>query len=265
MSDAAPTAATFPPYGRALVAAAGSQATERIIATHSHPAGELLGSMRGLLSVGAEAGLWVVPATHAVWLPPHHRHSARSHGPFTGWLVYVSEAVCAALPQRPCAIRTSALLREAVLRAASWPEGPADARSDRVVSVILDEIGSLPIEPLGLPFPTDTRLNRVAKALIDDPADARGLEAWADWAAASPRTLSRRFVAETGFSFSAWRQRVRLLRSLEMLAAGEPVSTIALDLGYATPSAFISLFRRVFGETPAVHRQRLATIGRDWP
>jgi AraC-like DNA-binding protein len=101
---------------------------------------------------------------------------------------------------------------------------------------------------------------RVAQALIDDPADPRDLETWAAWAAVSSRTLSRRFVTETGFSFTAWRQRARLLRSLEMLAAGQPVSTIALDLGYATASAFIGLFRRVFNETPAAYRQRLSPI-----
>ena len=46
-----------------------------------------------------------------------------------------------------------------------------------------------------------------------------------------------------------------------MLAAGQPVATIALDLGYATASAFISLFRRVFNETPAMYRQRLSPSG----
>jgi len=47
------------------------------------------------------------------------------------------------------------------------------------------------------------------------------------------------------------------MRSLEMLAAGVAVNTIALDLGYSTASAFIATFRRTFGETPAAYRQRL--------
>ena len=42
-----------------------------------------------------------------------------------------------------------------------------------------------------------------------------------------------------------------------MLAAGASVTAVALDLGYATASAFIALFRRTFGETPASYRQRL--------
>jgi AraC-like DNA-binding protein len=256
MSDHDQTAIPLP-FGRKLAAAAGYYAAGRVSAPHRHPPGELLGSLRGLLSIGTEQGVWIVPAIHAVWLPPHHVHSARSHGAFDGWIVYVAEDACGPLPRRPCTIRTSGLLREAVLRAATWPQGPADEQSERVASVILDEIGSLPIEPFGLPLPDDPRVLRVAQALIDDPADARELDDWAGWAAISARTLSRRFVTETGFSFTAWRQRARLLRSLELLAAGQSVGTIALDLGYATASAFISLFRRVFNETPAAYRQRL--------
>jgi AraC-like DNA-binding protein len=70
----------------------------------------------------------------------------------------------------------------------------------------------------------------------------------------APRSLTRRFVTGTGFSFTAWRQRVRLLRALELLAAGKPVTAIALDLGYDNSSAFIALFRRVFGATPGQYR-----------
>jgi AraC-like DNA-binding protein len=76
------------------------------------------------------------------------------------------------------------------------------------------------------------------------------MEEWARWAGISPRTLARRFAGETGFSFTAWRQRMRLLRALELLAIGKPVSTVAIDLGYQNVSAFIALFKRTLGMTP---------------
>jgi AraC-like DNA-binding protein len=244
------------PGGPLVIAVAGTQDGERMSPPHQHPRGQLLGSTRGLLSVHVDDGVWLVPPIHAVWLPPHHVHAVRSHGPFQGWSTYIDEAACAALPQRPCTMRPSALLREAVLRAATWPTGELDAANARVAAVIVDEIGRLPVAPFGLPLPRDARLLRIAHALIADPADTRGLEEWAAWAGLSSRTLSRRFVAETRFSFTTWRQRARLMRALEMLAASVPVSTIALDLGYATASAFIALFRRSFGATPALYRQR---------
>ena len=201
--------------------------------------------------------LWIVPAIHAVWIPPHHKHAGTTHGPFHGWSAYVAETACVRLPRQPCALRTSGLLREAVLRASQWPISELDEQRQHVAEVILDEIRTLPVEPLGLPFPCEPRLQRIARALIANPADDRDLESGAAWASVSSRTLSRRFVAETGFHFTAWRQRARLMRSLEMLAAGMPVTAIALDLGYSTASAYIALFRRTFAETPAAYRLRL--------
>jgi AraC-like DNA-binding protein len=193
--------------GPVIIVAAGSQETVRSSGAHSHCRGQLFGSMRGLITVGVDEGVWVVPTTHAIWVPPHRVHWARSHGPFQGFAIYVAEPDCATLPAAPCSIRMSGLLR-------------------------------------------------IARALADDPADDRTLEDWARWAAIGARSLSRHFVAETGFTFTVWRQRARLLRALEMLADAVPVTRIALDLGYSTPSTFIDLFRRTFGATPAAYRQR---------
>ncbi|MBK5414339.1 AraC family transcriptional regulator [Pseudomonas sp. TH31] len=223
---------------------------ERQSALHQHARGQLLGARRGLLSVDAADHHWVVPVTHAVWIPPDCLHGLRSHGPFHGWSVYVAAPACAGLPQQPCIIATSGLLREAVDRAATWGGGALDQRQDRIAQLILDEIAASPADPFGLPLPQDPRLRRIIQALVDDLADHRSLEQWAQWGGVSARTLARRFVSETGFTFSQWRQRARLLRALELLAAGEVVTTIALELGYENISAFIAMFRRAFGVTP---------------
>ncbi len=65
------------------------------------------------------------------------------------------------------------------------------------------------------------------------------------------KTLQRRFARETGMTFGQWRQQARLLRGLELLAGGEKVINVALALGYASPSAFATMFRRQFGQTPS--------------
>ncbi len=244
-----------------VIVLAGSQDNERGSAPHRHRRGQLFGSTRGLLTVGLDAGVWVMPATHAVWVPPHCLHWARSHGPFAGYAVYVAEDLCADLPPAPGSLRVSGLLREAVLRAATWPPGGLDARGERIAAVILDEIRTLPVDALGLPLPRNARLLRIARAILAEPAAERSLEEWAAWAAIGARSLSRHFVLETGFTFTAWRQRARLLRALEMLAESVPVTTIALELGYSTPSTFIALFKRTFGTTPAAYRQRLQDAG----
>ena len=95
-----------------------------------------------------------------------------------------------------------------------------------------------------------------------DPADGRDLAEWGRDAGASTRTLARLFQAETGMSFGRWRQRRRLLAALERLAAGEPVTGVALDLGYASPSAFIAMFRRTLGAPPTRYLKSPATPSR---
>lgn len=247
------TFAASNPHEPLIVAIYETQAEHRDLGTHSHPRGQLSGLRRGLLTIGTDAGAWVVPAEHAVWLPPHQPHYGYTHGAIDGWTCYIAEAACAKLPTRPCTIKASGLLREAVIRASAWKGYDMDEAQGRVAMIILDELRAAPIEPFNLPMPSDARLVLIARALLQNPGDRRGMDAWAEWAGVSERTLSRRFVAETGYSFTGWRQRARLMRALEMLAEGTPVTIVAVDLGYDSVSAFIALFKRMLGTTPTAY------------
>ena len=218
---------------------------------HSHPQGQLIGAVSGLLSISTDHGKWVVPAINAFWVPPGMEHGLVSHGPFRGWSVYVGPHLCAGLPDYPRALRTSELLMAAIRRAAGWGDGPQSDAEARIARIILDEIATTPKETLGLPMPKDLRLVRLAQALMADLSDGRSMTQWADWAGIPCRTLGRRMLRETGFGFGQWRTRARMLAALEMLAGGLSVTTVALDLGYENISAFIAAFRKTYGVTPA--------------
>ncbi|PMS16923.1 AraC family transcriptional regulator [Trinickia dabaoshanensis] len=222
----------------------------RVVSSHSHPRGQLMGAMTGLVSVGIASQQWVVPAIHAIWIPPHVEHSVRSFGPFAGWSVFISEDRCRELPSSARAIRTTPLLREAVHRAGGWAGSPLDAAQERIAEVIIDELLAAQAEPLHLPRPTDPALVKITDALTRDLGDNRRQEEWAAWAGVSPRTMSRRFIAQTGLTFGRWRQQARMLAALERVAEGAPVTRIALELGYENVSAFIEVFRSTFGATP---------------
>ncbi|OKH89661.1 AraC family transcriptional regulator [Thalassospira sp. TSL5-1] len=233
----------------------------RDTARHAHAYGQLIGPLKGSVRIETDAGIWVVPACHAVWVPPHHHHGLHSNGPFQGWSIYVPPVLCASLPQSPVTLHGNALLEAAIKRAALWQDGPQTPAQHRLAQVILDEIASALPVGLNLPAPQDPRLQRIARKLAADLADQRGMAQWANWAGMAPRTLSRRFVAETGLTFRDWRQRARLLAALEMLASDQAVTTIALDLGYENISAFIAAFKKVFGVTPGQYVAQLPDAG----
>jgi AraC-like DNA-binding protein len=83
--------------------------------------------------------------------------------------------------------------------------------------------------------------------------------------------LCRSFRRVSGRTLSAHRQELRLRASLERVAAGDDLSTLALDLGFSSHSHFSARFRRAFGITPSQARglararlevlQRLAAEG----
>lgn len=221
------------------------------ILPHSHRKAQLVFASKGVMTVTTDRGAFVVPPQFAVWMPGGVVHRINTRGPLAMRTLYIRDSAVPGLPAEVCVLRVSRLLRELVLAAVATPaDYPVDGPEARMMQVILDQLRAQPRAPLALAMPLDRRLRKVAEALYDDPADNRGLDEWARVAGASARTLARLFQAETGLGFRAWRQQLRLQRALEMLAEGIPVTTVALDLGYESPSAFIAMFRRILGASP---------------
>ena len=65
--------------------------------------------------------------------------------------------------------------------------------------------------------------------------------------------MERLFQEEVGMTFGKWRQQLRLMQSMRLLAEGAKVTHAALESGYSTPSAFIFMFRKVLGITPRLY------------
>jgi AraC-like DNA-binding protein len=223
--------------------------------THAHPGGQLFWPTTGSAVIGTAVGRWCVPTGCALWMPPGLMHDASTEGGLHLHGIQVPPDAAAGLPAECRILALSPLLRALALRAATWPEArPLDDRQRRIVAVMLDEMTAAPPTPLLLPMPSDRRARRLAAALLAAPASRRTLAEWARIAAASPRTLERHFGAETGLSVAAFQRPARLLAALDLLGRGTSVTTVALELGYDSPSAFIAMFRRTLGTTPARYR-----------
>src|SRR5690606_19633097 len=166
--------------------------------------------------------------------------------------LYIDTRARPDLPRSCRVIEVSTLLRELIIEATQIPiEYDVNGRDGRVMELILDEITATPAAPLHIPMPQSMRLLKVCREILANPANNQTLDEWAAAAAMGRRTFTRMFRKETGMSFAFWRQHVRLMEALSRLATGQRVTTVALDVGYNSPSAFTAMFRRTFGMAPS--------------
>jgi AraC-like DNA-binding protein/quercetin dioxygenase-like cupin family protein len=229
------------------------------IAPHVHRRAQLIYATAGTMRVATDEGVWVVPPRRALWMPGGTRHGIVMLGEVTMRTLYVEEHAARFMPPACSVVPVSALLRELIVRATELPlQEDKSGLGSHVVALILAELRDQQSLPLQLPMPRDARLRAVCQALIDKPGDQRPLEEWAEVANASPRTLARLFQSETGLTFGAWRQQARVLEAMGRLGGGEPVTQVALDLGYESVSAFSAMFRRAVGASPRQFQNRPA-------
>jgi AraC-like DNA-binding protein len=155
------------------------------------------------------------------------------------------------MPSSCVVLNVTPLLRELVVRAVALPDRYDESGDEGLlVRLLMAEIRRLPACALDLPLPESTDLTRLCERILADLSRRRPCGAEASHMKTSARTLYRRFLKETGITLARWKQQARLLESIRRLAAGAPVTALALDLGYESPSAFSTMFRRSLGIAP---------------
>jgi AraC-like DNA-binding protein len=222
------------------------------IEPHAHPWGQLIYAATGVMRVKAAGRLWLVPPARAVWAPAGLEHEIWARGDFAMRTLYVSPRLAARLPDSCVGLDVPPLLRELIVHIVGLgmlTEGDPDHEALAQVAVGL--LRSPNPLPSSLPWPRDPRAVAAAERLLAEPSDPAELAVIARASGASPRTLQRLFLDETGFGFSDWRQRLRLLHAATLLGDGVSVTEAGLEAGYASTSAFIAAFKKQLGRTPA--------------
>ena len=219
---------------------------------HSHDWAQLVYASEGVMTVRTDDGAWVVPPERALLVPSRVEHAIAMAGRVTMRTLYLApDLVGDRLPRRPAVVQVPPLIRELILhiveRGMLRHENAADRR---LAEVVVDLLEVVPTAPLELRSPRDARAVRAALRIRSEDAEEISIDALAAEVGASRRTLERLFLRETGMTLGRWRQQARLLRALEKLASGKPVTQVAFDVGYQSPSAFIQVFRTAFGTTP---------------
>lgn len=223
------------------------------IDAHHHPDHQLIYCSGGAAEVRTDSGTWIAPPDRAIWIPAGHRHEHHFYGP--------TRFHCIAFPvaperdrETPVVLATSALGRELIIACSAPGELPGDERG-RLRQVLLDQLGRMPHQRLLLPVARDERLRRACALVETDLATTWTLAELGRRVGAGERTLTRLFRTEFAMTYPQWRTHLRLHRAVRLLAEGYSVTTVAGRCGWASPSAFIDVYRHAFGRTPGGSRR----------
>lgn len=229
-------------------------AAGHVIPLHFHDWDQLVYASRGVMTVRTSRGTWVVPTDRAVWIPARIPHSIAMSGTVAMRTLYLKPMLAKGLPRDCCVVNVSPLLKELVLHACTLRALKNRVSWQRhLIDIILDQLEAIAMVPLQLPNPKDPRAQRVAGILQASPGDRRPLSQICKASGAGKRTVERLFQEDVGMTFGKWRQQLRLITAMQLLAEGAKVTHTALEAGYSTPSAFISMFHRALGTTPRAY------------
>lgn len=219
----------------------------------------LLCASQGALRLEAHGRSWVLPPARAALIAAGEPIQVAIPQPVTTSSVLFSRDFADEPPAPLTVFDLSPLARALVSECVGWPNAaeplPPYARS--VFGALAAVAWRLAEEPSPVSVPAGDSLElRRALALTHDRLgeDVR-FEDIARDVGLTARSLARRFEDEAGMTWRAVLRRMRVLRAIEELAAGEDsVTTIAHAVGYTSLSAFDAAFRDLTGRTPTEYR-----------
>ena len=210
------------------------------------------------MTVETSQGMWVLPASRALWIPTGIPHAVRMAGEVSLRTLYLRPKLVRGLPRVCTVVNISPLLKELIIYSCQFKvlDNRTKIRS-HLVTLILDLLRLSRTIPLQLPRPVDHRAVKVADFLYSNPGSIVPTEEICARAGASKRTIERLFRQNTRMTLGRWRQQLRLMHSMRLLAQGMKINSVALEAGYSSPSAFILMFRSALGTSPGQYFQQV--------
>lgn len=220
---------------------------------HRHIWYQLMYASSGVLNVEYQNQIMFVPPQKAIWLPPNCDHRVRVPVGAHFHSVYFRPDTVSALGDTSKVLSVTPLVRELILAVGEMTheDKELDDKDKRLTQVLIDQLSLQADSALSILIPSDKRLAELVRQIIHTPSNAMSLEEWAQTLNLSSRTITRIFTKEVGMGFKEWRQKVRLLEAINLLEQGLPVTQVALEVGYQSPSAFTYAFKQAFGINPA--------------
>ncbi|MFG3103545.1 GlxA family transcriptional regulator [Streptomyces sp. NPDC048182] len=135
----------------------------------------------------------------------------------------------------------------------------ANHAARRLVAAPYRSGGQAQYVPRSVPEPLGERFAATREWALHRLGEPLGLDVLARHAAVSPRTFSRRFAEDTGYTPMQWVLRARVDRARELLErSGRGVEQIAAEVGLGTGANLRLHFQRVLGTSPSEYRRTFA-------
>jgi AraC-like DNA-binding protein len=239
---------------RRLIATGWHYPDGHFIEPHQHRRGQLISGATGVIVLTTATGTWIVPPQRGVWIPPATKHHVRMIGAVSMQSLYLEPDDALAMPTHCQVVSISPFMRNLLGEALELPlEYELSGRAGALMELIWHEMQRLPALALSLQYPASGSLAERCRQFVLQPNIHETIDDWSSALGMSRRNFTRFFRRETGLSFVAWRQQACLLCAMPRLAAGEAVTTVAVDLGYENPAAFTIMFKRAFGRSPLAY------------
>jgi AraC-like DNA-binding protein len=219
----------------------------------------LLCASAGALRLEAQGQQWLLPPARAALIEAGRPIRVSMPRPVTTASVLFSTAFAPAPPAALTVFDLSPLAHALIDACGEWGESdePLTAYAGALFTALAAVTWRLAERPSPALVPTgrSPELRRALTLTAQRLGHEISFEEVAGEVGLTPRSLARRFEAETGMTWRAVLRRMRVLRAIEELAGGEdPITTIAFTTGYTSLSAFNAAFRELTGRTPTEYR-----------
>lgn len=226
---------------------------------HKHDWHQFLYATSGVLIVDIQGSRLFIPPEKAVWIPKGIEHSVSAPYLCEMKSLYIESNYQGLNSDRYVVLEVTRFLKALIIEASTFDfEYDEQGYEKKVAGLIKETLPRLKIDEVNLPWPSDNMLIKVCEGLFDNPESLPTLDILAKESLVSKRTFERKFSKETGMTFRAWYQKLRFLKSFELLNSGQNITEVALNLGFSSSSSFIYMFRQFSGVSPGKYLTTLS-------
>ncbi len=219
----------------------------------------LLCASAGALRLEAQGQAWLLPPARAALIEAGHPIQVSIPQPVITASVLFDTRFAPPPPAPLTVFDLSPLARALVGECSAWEESeePLSGYAEKLFAALAAVTWRLAEQPSPVVVPAgrSPELRRALHLTEQRLGDDIRFEDLAGQVGLAPRSLARRFEDETGMTWRAVLRRMRVLRAIEQLAAGDTsVTKIAFAVGYTSLSAFNAAFRQLTGRSPTEYR-----------